>query len=204
MDPDAQSLLSRPLAEFLDRVDARTPTPGGGSVAALVGALAAALGRMVARYTLGNPNYAEHEPAMRAWLDELGRARDAFCALIAEDMAAYERYAAAAKGAGADAAREKSRALATATAVPMEIVAVAAAVAARMDEMKDRCNRFLLSDLVVGAILCEAAASAAAANVRVNLARFEDRAEADRLAADLRKMVEHVRRGRESVETCGG
>ncbi len=192
-------LLSLSIREFLDRAGDRTPTPGGGSVAALVGALAAAMGQMVARYTIGNAKYAGHEPAVRAWLEELARARDAFCQLMAEDIAAYQRLSAAMKSREPDAAEEKARALAAATTVPMEMVAVAAAVVAGMDSIKDRCNRYLLSDLVVGAVLCNAAARAAAANVRVNLARSVDRAEADRLAADLANMLDHTSRRCDSV-----
>ncbi|MBN1488616.1 MAG: cyclodeaminase/cyclohydrolase family protein [Phycisphaerae bacterium] len=196
------SMLNLSIAEFLERAGAREPVPGGGSVAALVGALAAAMGQMTARYTVGNARYAEHEPAVRAWLDELARTREAFCRLLAEDVAAYGRYSAAARNKGDDeqAVVERSRALATATAVPMEIVAVAAVAAERMDAMKACCNRHLLSDLVVGAVLCDAAAHAAAANARINLAAFDDAAEAERLASDLRGMLQRVRAHRDSVE----
>jgi len=201
-DVSCEELTNLSIAEFLDRAGARSPAPGGGSVAALVGALATTMGQMAARYTIGNPKYASHEPALRTWLNELSRARDAFCELMAEDMAAYERYAAAARTTDAEGKMERARALATATAVPMEVVAMAVAVARHMDAMKDRCNRHLLSDLVVGAVLCDAAAHAAAANARVNLAQFEDRSEAERLAGDLAGMLARVRLHRDSLESC--
>jgi formiminotetrahydrofolate cyclodeaminase len=197
---DAADLLSLSVAEFLDRAGARSPTPGGGSVAALVGALGTTMGQMSARYTAGNPKYAEHEPAVRAWLDELARAREAFCELIAEDVSAYSRLAEALKARAPAGEPERARALATATAVPMEIVAMAATVAGRMDGMKNRCNVHLLSDLVVGAVLCDAAAHAAAANARANLSQFADRAEAARVGDELRQMLDRVRRHRDSVE----
>lgn len=193
-------VLSLSVREFLERTGTRTPTPGGGSVAALVGALAAALGQMVARYTLGNAKYATHEPAVRIWLDELDRARHAFCALVEEDIAAYARFSAAIKAGTPDATVEKAQALATATAVPMEMAAVAGAVVARMDEMKDRCNRYLLSDLAAGAILCDAAAAAAVANVWANLKQFADREEAGRLAGEASAILKHIRDHRDSVE----
>jgi formiminotetrahydrofolate cyclodeaminase len=196
MTDSTDDLLSLPLRQFLDRAADRTPTPGGGSVAALVGALATTMAQMAARYTLGNPRYADHEPAVRAWLEELERARAAFGRLLDEDVAAYERYAAA---RDADDA-EKARALATATAVPMEVVAMAATAARRVDELKDRCNRHLLSDLVVAAILFDAAAHAAAANVRVNLARMADAPEVDRLSRELQAMLARTRTHRDAVE----
>lgn len=197
----SDTLLSLTLREFLDRAGDRTPTPGGSSVAAVAGALATATAQMAARYTIGNARYAEHEPAVRAWLDELGRTRDAFASLMAEDMAAYERYkrAAADRSGSAEAVQEQAAALRVATAVPMEIASLAATVARRMDEMKARCNRHLLSDLAVGAILAEATASAAAANAQENLARLSDRADAERLGGELASILEHVRARRESV-----
>lgn len=192
----AGNLLDLSVREFLDRAADRTPTPGGGSVAALVGALGTTMAQMTARYTIGNSKYAAAEPVVREWLGELERARGAFCELLAEDVAAYERYSSAGKDL-----IEKARALATATAVPLEIVAVAAAVIDRMDGMKDKCNRNLLSDLVVGAVLCDAAAAAAGANVRVNLAGFADRAEADRIAGELASMLARTRARRDSIQS---
>jgi glutamate formiminotransferase/formiminotetrahydrofolate cyclodeaminase len=192
----AGNLLDLSVREFLDRAADRTPTPGGGSVAALVGALGTTMAQMTARYTIGNPKHAAAEPVVRAWLGELERARAAFCELLAEDVAAYERYS----NAGKDLI-EKAKALATATAVPLEITAVAAAVIDRMDGMKDKCNRNLLSDLVVGAILCDAAAAAAGANVRINLAGFADRAEADRIARELDAMLARTRARRDSIQS---
>lgn len=204
MSSEASDLLSLSVREFLERAAARSPTPGGGSVAGLVGALATTMGQMAARYTVGNAKYAEHEPAVRAWLDELGRAREAFCELVAEDIDAYGRLAEAMKAGGPASELERARALATATAVPTEIVAMAAAVAGRMDEMKTCCNVHLLPDLVVGAVLCDAAAHAAAANARANLGQFADAAEAARVADELRQMLEQVRRHRDAVEAFAG
>jgi len=199
MSAERLDFLSLSVAEFLDRAGARSPTPGGGSGAALVGALATTMGQMTARYTIGNPKYAAHEAAVRSWLAELGRAREAFCELLAEDVSAYQRLAAAMKSGEATSA-ERDRALATATAVPLEVVAMAAAVAGRMDQMKERCNRHLLSDLAVGALLCDAAAHAAAANVRANLAQFSDAVEAGRLREQLDGMLGRVRAHRDAVE----
>ncbi len=64
-------VLDVPLAVFLDRLASAAPTPGGGSVAALCGALSAALGSMVCNLTIGKPRYAEVEAAMAAALAEL-------------------------------------------------------------------------------------------------------------------------------------
>jgi formiminotetrahydrofolate cyclodeaminase len=177
--------LSLPLGELLADLAARTPTPGGGSAAAVVGGLAAAQARMVVEYTLGKPEYAEHEARLRELLDEFRRAQEMFAQLMREDMAAYERLVASRKAN----AEERARATATAVAVPMEVVVLAGAVAARLDEIKAFVNRYLLSDLRVAAILAYAAARAAGMNVRINLQDLNDPKEAERLDSQLDLLV---------------
>jgi formiminotetrahydrofolate cyclodeaminase len=185
-----------PLGRFLEDVAARTPSPGGGSVAAAVGAMAAALARMTVEYTAGKKKYTEHEGRLRALLDELRRAGDMFGELIGEDVAAYERYAAAQKSADAT---ERVRATATAVAVPMEIVAVAEAVVARLDEAKGFLNPALYSDVQVAAVLAEAAAASAAITARGNLASLPDRAEARALGEKLDSLLGRTRACRDAV-----
>lgn len=185
-----------PFGRFLDDISAKSPTPGGGSVAAAVGALAAALARMVVQFTAGKKKYAEHEEQLQQMLMELRRAGDMLCELMGEDMAAYERYAAARQSPDE---QERVRALATATAVPMEIVAVAAAVAARLDECKGFLNVFLYSDAQVAAILAEAAAASAAITARGNLPHLPDREEARQLSEKLDAMLSRTRAHRDAV-----
>lgn len=185
-----------PFGRLLDDVAARTPAPGGGCVAAAVGALAAALGRMTVEYTAGRKKYAEHEDRLRGLLGELQRAGGMFGELMGEDMAAYERYAAAQKSA--DLA-EQARATATATAVPLEIVAVAEAVAARLDEAKTFLNPALYSDVQVAAILAEATAASAAITARGNLGALPDRAEAQALGTRLDALLAQTRAHRDAV-----
>ena len=54
-----------PIGDFLNAAAAKQPAPGGGSVAALAGALAAAMGEMVLNYTVGKKNLAQHEPELK-------------------------------------------------------------------------------------------------------------------------------------------
>jgi len=178
--------LSLPLRTFLADLAAKQPTPGGGSVAAMVGAVAVCQARMVVAYTVGKERFAEHEERLRELDAELRRAEAMFSRLMTEDMAAFERWAAARK---ADDAGERQHAVATAAAVPMEIVVLAAAVAARLDEIKAAVNPYLLSDLQVAATLLDASAQSAAANARVNIAELADRKEADRLRDQLDMLV---------------
>lgn len=192
----AKDYLGLPLREFLRDTAAKSATPGGGSVAALVGSLAASLGRMAIEYTVGKPRVAEHEGRLRELLDELGRACEMFTQLMHEDMAAYERFSAARKSADAE---EQQRATATAVAVPLEIVVLAGAVASRCDEIKTFVNPYLFSDLQVAAILAGAAAESAATNVRVNLVEMSNRKEAERLESQLATLVEQAVAHRNAV-----
>lgn len=188
--------LSLPLRTFLADLAARTPTPGGGSVAAVSGALAAAQARMVVEYTVGKPRFAPYEDKLQEALRELKRAEDAFGRLMSEDMAAYERLSASRK---ADDPAEKQRAVATAAAVPMEIAALAGAMLALLDDLKDCVTPYLLSDLKVAAIMGFTAARCAALNVDVNLPEFADRAAAGRLASQLRQILDHAHTHRNAV-----
>src|ERR1700722_824589 len=85
------------IDHFLDAAASRQPTPGGGSVAALAGALAAAMGEMVLNYSVGKKDLAAHEPKLREALAELGRARAMLIELLVEDQLAFEKLTGARK-----------------------------------------------------------------------------------------------------------
>src|SRR5213080_1664714 len=85
------------LAEFLDATAARQPTPGGGSVTALTGALAAAMGEMVVNYSLGKKGLEAYADELRPVVEELTRARQLMLNLMSEDQAAYAALTAARK-----------------------------------------------------------------------------------------------------------
>jgi len=187
-DPD---YLTESLARFLDDAGARRPTPGGGSVSALVGALAAAVGQMVGHYTLGRAPSGGDEAVVQRAVRKLRRAELMLRGLMTEDMAAYRRYAQAARTPQRSRASEQELrvALSVAIAVPLEIATVAAATLRILDEMKDKANPRLLGDLAVGAVLAEAAAKAVAYNVRENLASLADAAEAQAVRDELAELL---------------
>src|SRR5687767_13003307 len=85
------------IADFLSSAAAKQPTPGGGSAAALAGALAASMGEMVLNYSVGKKSLAAHEPQLREALAEFTRARQLLLALMVEDQVAYEALTAARK-----------------------------------------------------------------------------------------------------------
>lgn len=181
----SKNYLSLPLRELLDDIAARSPTPGGGSVAAVAGALAASLACMAIEYTVGKPKFSEHDSRLRDALAVLKKASERFTVLVAEDMRAYEGVVAARK---ADAAAQEQASI-RATAVPMEIVALSAEVLARLDDLKANTNPQLLGDLHAAAALACAAGESAAGMVRDNLGSVADSTQVARLEQDLQRML---------------
>src|SRR5687767_15934268 len=88
---------SRTIAQFLDATAARQPTPGGGSVTALAGALAASLGEMVVNYSIGRKGLEPFTNELKPALAEFHRARQVLTQLMAEDQQAYAALTAARK-----------------------------------------------------------------------------------------------------------
>lgn len=192
----AKNYLSLPINEFLADTAARTPTPGGGSVAALTGALGAALACMVVEFTLGKKQFEDHSNRLQQLLDEYKRMREEFGQLVTEDIAAYEAVSAARRQREDE---EAEAALARAVAVPMQIVSLAAALAIGLDEMKTFVNPNLIGDLRVAATLAEASARAAGSTVRTNLDVMPDRREAARLEDRLDLLLGRTERHRNAV-----
>jgi formiminotetrahydrofolate cyclodeaminase len=164
------------IEEFLEAAAAKQPTPGGGSVAALAGALAAAMGQMVVNYSLGKKGLQKHEPRLQAALGEFKRAREMMLRFMAEDQQAYEAATAARKLPADDPGRKDAMEQATAACimVPQCMLVTATDIIELADGMVEIANPRLLSDLAVCAELAMATARAASYNVRVNLPEIVD------------------------------
>jgi methenyltetrahydrofolate cyclohydrolase len=181
------SLLQLTVAEFLDRLASDTPTPGGGSVAALAGALAAGLGQMVCAFTLGKPKFATVEPQVRTLSERLARAGVMLRALVDEDAAAYEVLSAALKLPKSDAQRTVAvqQAARLAGGVPLETAVLSAKVGRDLEQLSKVANPLLNADAQAAIRLASAAVHAAVANVRANLPLM--------MADDAREVEKQVR-----------
>ena len=195
----------RGLPAYLDAVAAGTPAPGGGSVAAVVGALAAALGEMVANLTLGREKYAGAEASLRPARQRLSARRAALLDAAAADESAYQSYRAASslprgsdeeKTARADAMH---RALIEATDVPLGVAQAAREVAEILETVARQGNPHVRTDAALGAILAEAALRGALLNVRGNAALLHGR-DRERAAAYLADADHIEEMGREAAE----
>ena len=169
---ETESLLQLHVGEFLDQLAGQNPTPGGGSAAALTGALAAALGRMVAAFTLGKPKFAAVAPQVEALAARLQRAEEMLRRLVDEDATAYSVLDVAFKLDKADAQRPAriAEAAGLAGSVPLETATLAARVLDDLTQLRAIGNPLLCSDADAARQLAYAAVQAAGANVRANLA----------------------------------
>lgn len=170
------SLLDLPVREFLARLASDAPTPGGGSAAAVAGALAAGLGRMVCALTIGKPKFAAVEAEMRELAARFDRARAAFERLAEEDAEAYGVLSAAFKLSRDDAARPQAirDAASIAAAVPLETAILARRLGTDFERLRAVGNPNLAADVDAGMSLALAATAAAGANVLANLPLLDE------------------------------
>ncbi len=179
----AKEMLRCPVEELVAAVAAKQPTPGGGSVAGLVAALATALGEMSLNFTAGKKKFAAHAEAHARLARRLGKTRRMFLDLIADDMTAYGMYAATAKlSAGPEKTQAEALALAAAIDVPREMAKLTLVLLDDLLSLADKCNPYLVSDLIAAGALAAAVTTLCDLNVRINAKQLAD----PQAAADLR------------------
>lgn len=158
------------VERFLEATAAKTPTPGGGAVTSVLGALAAALAGMVTAYSVGKKNLAEHDGWLREVEKRLARARSLMLALAGEDEAAYGQVNELMKLPAGDARREREMpgAVAAALAAPRAVQAAAVDLLRLFEELAGKSNRMLRSDLGIAAELALATARGSVWNIAIN------------------------------------
>jgi glutamate formiminotransferase/formiminotetrahydrofolate cyclodeaminase len=179
------------IEKFLNASAARQPTPGGGSVTALAGALAASMGEMVVNYSLGKKDLEAYADELKPALAEYHRARGVLVQLMVEDQEAYAALTAARKlpESAPDRAAQLSSALAACIRVPEAMAATCAAVLELCDRIVNFVNPWLLSDLAVCADLSMATVRCAVYNVRANLPSVPSEAERQRIEASMFQLL---------------
>ncbi|MBW9203015.1 methenyltetrahydrofolate cyclohydrolase [Bacteroidales bacterium SW292] len=178
------------VKDFLNKVAGSDPVPGGGSIAALNGALASALAAMVANLTIGKKKYAEVQEDMQAIAQEAEELMTAFTADIDRDSDAYDRVFACFK-MPKDTDEEKvarSTAIQEATKyaaqVPLEVARRACTLMPRIAEVALKGNQNAVTDACVAMMSARNAVLAAVLNVRINLTSLKDAELVARLQAE--------------------
>ncbi|MBV8210337.1 MAG: cyclodeaminase/cyclohydrolase family protein [Burkholderiaceae bacterium] len=173
-------IAEQPLQRFLDELASAAPTPGGGSAAAVMGAMAAALVSMVCRLTIGRKGYEAVLPQMERILQEAEALRQRLTAMIAQDVQAFNTLMAAYKLPRTSDEERLARtdaiqqALKQATDVPLACAEACVQVIDLALQAAPIGNRGVISDAGVASEAARAALRSAALNVHINAPSIED------------------------------
>ena len=186
------------LNAFVGQLASAAPTPGGGSAAAVAASLAAGLVAMVASLSEGRPKYVMHA-AVHARAKAAGtELADRLLRIADDDAAAYAAFSAALKLPRDTEEQQVVRAAAmrnaarVAAEVPLRCVEACLEIVVAAELLAARCNVNASSDLHVAALLAEAAARGAAANVLVNLPSVGDPAWAAATEARVEELLGRI------------
>ena len=193
------------LEDFLNALASKAPTPGGGSAAAVIGAMGAGLISMVCNVTLGRKGMEEVAAEMRAVCDQSEALRSRLTAMIAEDIAAFDGLMGAyrlPKATDAEKAARSAaiqRGLVGATNTPLDCARACAEVIKISRRAAQHGYAGVISDAGVGVLAAQTALRSAALNVQINAPMLEDKAFAGRASEELEALLSAGARESEAV-----
>lgn len=169
-DAPQPTIAETPAGALLASLASKTPAPGGGAAAGLLGATAAALAGMVVAYSIGKKAHEADRSLLEDAAARLEAIRARFLELADEDAEAYAALNALQKRPSDDPVRieREPEALRRAIGAPESARALAMDLLALTETLVGRTNRWLASDLAIAAVAGEGAAVAAGWNVRIN------------------------------------
>jgi glutamate formiminotransferase/formiminotetrahydrofolate cyclodeaminase len=191
-------LVELSVEAFAKQLASDSPAPGGGSVAALAGALGASLCAMVARLTLGRPRYRESWEAMESVGEKADGLGAKLLALVDRDTDAYNRVGAAFKMDKETEAQKSARSKAIqeatreAALVPLETLRTVKELSGLVSDALEKGNPNCVTDAGVAAQLIRTAAAGAAYNVRINLPGLKDKVLVEALCLDTEGLMKDV------------
>jgi len=182
------------VREFCNETLSDSPAPGGGSVAALMGALGVSLGGMVANLSAGKRGWDDKLEYFSNCAVRAQQLKDELLSLVDEDTAAFNKVMDA-FGLPKDSAEEKAARAAAieeatkrAAEVPLKVMETAARSYELLSEMADNGNPASISDVGVGAMATRASVDGAAMNVRINLGQLKD----EKFKSALRRKIQKI------------
>jgi glutamate formiminotransferase/formiminotetrahydrofolate cyclodeaminase len=189
-----KSLLKMNLRQFCNETLSDSPAPGGGSVAALMGALGVSLGGMVANLSAGKRGWDDKLNYFSDWAVKAQQLKDELLFLVDEDTAAFNKvmdaFALPKDSAEEKAARSAAIQLANkyAAEIPLRVMETASKSYQILAEMAEKGNPASISDVGVGLLALRACISGAALNVRINLTGLKD----EKLKSALQEKVRRI------------
>jgi formiminotetrahydrofolate cyclodeaminase len=189
--------------DFISELASSAPVPGGGGASALVGAVGAALGSMVASLTIGKKKYAQVEDELKALNEKCIGLQNRLLELIDEDARGFAPLAQA-YSMPANTQEEKllkEQVLETesvnACSVPLEIMQTCCEAIDAIEIFAEKGSVMALSDAGVGALFCKAALEGASLNVFINTKGLKDRSKAEELNAKANALLGHSKKAEE-------
>jgi len=191
-----ENLTAKPVTTFLDELASSAPAPGGGSVAALSGALGAALVSMICNLTVGKKKYADVQEDIQALLERSEALRHELIDLLEADVQVYTSVSKAYKMPRQTEEEKAARraaiqaALKGATDVPMKVAEACVKVLDLCTPAAEKGNVNAVSDAGVAALMAEAGLRSAALNILINLGAIKDEDFVKRERARLDALLE--------------
>ena len=192
----SDKLTQQTVTDFLDALASNAPAPGGGSVAALSGALGAALLSMVCNLTLGKSNYAAVQDEIAALVAKTEALRHRLTDLLEADVQVYTGVSAAYKMPRKTPEEKAARsaaiqeALKAAAQVPLDVAAACVEVLELCTQTAEQGNLNAVSEAGVAALMAEAGLRSAALNVIINVNAIKDEAFSAKLQGQLDALLE--------------
>ena len=188
-------LIDKKIHNFLEELASNSPTPGGGSVAALAGALGAALISMVGNLTIGKKKYEDVEEDIKKIISSSEKLRYELSQLIEEDVKAFNNFMATYKMPKETEDEKKIRAekiqesLIEAAKVPLTVAYKCLEVLSLSKEVAEKGNVNVISDAGVAALMAEAALESAILNVKINLIMIKDEKVKKELSSSIKEIL---------------
>ena len=189
-----KSLVKMDLRQFCNETLSDSPAPGGGSVAALMGALGISLGGMVANLSAGKRGWEDKLKYFSDWAVKAQQLKDELLFLVDEDTAAFNKvmdaFALPKDSAEEKAARSAAIQMANkyASEIPLRVMETALKSYQVLAEMAEKGNPASISDVGVGLLATRACIDGAAMNVRINLAGLKD----EKLKSEIQGKVQKI------------
>ncbi len=188
-------LIDKKVSNFLNELASNSPTPGGGSVAALAGALGAALISMVGNLTVGKKKYENVEEDIKKILSSSEKLRYELSQLIEEDVKVFNNFMSTYKMSKETEDEKKVRAekiqesLIEAAKVPLKVAYKCLDILSLSKEVAEKGNINVVSDAGVAALMAEAALESAILNVKINLKMIKDEKTKEELSSSIQELL---------------